>query len=163
MAERPRYLGLSEFVEQMSNTLMNTPFERRYRSERPFRADVLKVVRGFVSSRLDPLDIAYEIRDAKKTGPVSVFGADFWPDLSVDVSAMPTVAIGLGLIRPGESPTEKISSAVGRAIIYARQYPSVVSLILDLGEAGEHELWIDREFTFELWSRLRIKLIVRPW
>ncbi len=164
MANNPRYLGLNEFVQQLSNELMAAPLKRKYRSERALRAEVVKLVKNFVRTKLGPLNLPYDIQEEveTKTEPICIFDTDFWPDLVIEVSELPTVAIGVSLIRPGESAAPKMGSAIGKAMIYSRQYPSVIAFILDQRQSEEQKHWLDREFKAELWAKHKVKLIIRP-
>lgn len=165
MADTSTYLGITEFVDGLASELMASPFKPRYKSEESLRHDVAKVVRKFISLKLDPLGVSYNLWedgvDLNKIEPVFAFGIDFRPDLVIEVGEFPTVAIESRFIKKGESSALKISSAIGLAMIYSRLYPSVIAFVLDRGEREEYKHWLDREFKMELWTRYKIKLIIQ--
>jgi hypothetical protein len=127
--------------------------------EAQLRAAVAQVVRGFTEESLAPLNLHYHICDKEGLQPVLIFGADFYPDMVIEVGSFPAVAFILKLI--GEELELKISSAIGQALLYSQHYTAVIALILG-PEVGEpHKHWLDWEFKADLWRRHKIKLIIR--
>ena len=165
MADTPTYLGITEFVDGLASELMASSFKPHYESGESLRHDVDQVVRKFISSKLGPSGISYNLWEQgvapDKIEPVFVFGADFRPDMVIEVGEFPTVAIELRFIKEGERSALEISSAIGQAMIYSRLYPSVVAFVLDRGEREEYKHWLDHEFKMELWAKHKIKLIIQ--
>lgn len=160
MGDTPHYLGITEFVEGLCQRLEQalSPSKPRYKDEGKLKGDMLKVVRKFVREKLSPLNISCKVR--KEAEPISLLGTDFCPVAAIEVGKLPTVALDLKLVREGESSATKISSTIGQAMIYSRQYPAVIAFIVDQGLAEEHKHWWDREFKTELWARHKIKLVI---
>ena len=119
MDEVPRYLGITEFVEQFSAALSSVSFQPRYEDEAQLRADVAQVVQQFIEEKLAPLDLSYHIQGWGDEGlqPVPIFGVDFCPDMAIRVAELPAVVFILRLVDEGEEIGPKISSAIGQALI----------------------------------------------
>lgn len=160
MRETPHYLGITEFVEGLCQHLEQTlsPSKPRYSDERKLRGDVLKVARGFLQEKLTPLKVSGKVW--KEAEPISLLGTDFCPKAAIEVGHLPTVALDLELVREGENPALKISSAIGQAVIYSRRYPAVIAFIVVQGLKEDHKQWWDQEFKMELWARYKIKLVL---
>jgi hypothetical protein len=163
MAEEPQYFGITEFVEQLSAELLSAPLRPQYDDEARLKADVTQVVKRFTEDKLAPLALAYCIEDwgGQALLPVAIFGTDFCPDMAIKVGEFPVVAFTLKLVKPGEEPGLKITSAIGQALIYSRCYPAVIAFVLNLEKGEPHKHWSDWELKADLWRRHKIKLLVR--
>jgi hypothetical protein len=163
MAEEPRYFGITEFVEQLSAELLSAPLLPQYDDEARLRADVAQVVKRFSRDKLAPLALSYCLQEGGGEAllPVVIFGTDFSPDMAIKVGGVPVVAFTLKLVKQGEEPGLKISSAIGQALIYSRCYPAVIAFVLSLEKGEPHKHWSDWELKADLWRRHKIKLVVR--
>ena len=131
MDEVPRYLGITEFEEQLSAALASASFQPRYEDEAQLRADVAQVVQQFTEEKLPPLNLSYHIQGWGDEGsqPVPIFGVDFCPDMAIRAAELPAVVFILRLVDAGEEIGAKISSAIGQALICSRYYPAVIAFI----------------------------------
>jgi len=162
MVEEFRYLGTADFVSQLSEELLSAPLKTRYRSEAQMKADVVRVVQKFTKGRLGPLGLPYEIQERTKgLQPVPIFGADFCPDMAIEVTEFPSVAFVLKLVKGGEKLELKISSAIGQALIFSRYYSAVIAFILSLEGGETHKHWTDWELKADLWRKHKVRLVIR--
>jgi hypothetical protein len=163
MADKPRYFGITEFVEQLSMELLSATLLPQYDDEARLRADVSQVVKRFTEEKLAPLALCYCIRDWGDEAllPVAIFGADFCPDMAIRVGEFPVVAFISKLVKQETELGLKISSAIGQALIYSRCYPAVIAFVLSLKKGELHKHWPDWELKADLWRRHKIKLVVR--
>jgi hypothetical protein len=163
MADTPRYLGATEFIEELCTELLSAPFKPQYRDEEDLKEDVIEIIKSFIKSRLDPLNVSYNVwkKGNGKIEPIPIFGTDFYPELVIEVEEFPIVALNLEFIQEDENPLPKISSAIGQALVYSRQYPGVIAFIWNKGRKQEHKHWWDWECKTELWKKHKIKLVIR--
>lgn len=164
MAANGSYLGLTDFVEGLCLDLNKANFREDYEKPEDLGPDVLKIVRQFVTARLEPLRLSYKVIEggaAEKPEPVYLFGTVFSPHITIEVGEFPTVALQLGLIRKGEDPGVQLACSLGQAFIFSRQYQAVVAFVLHRGRSDEHKHWLDREFQAELWTSHKIKFLLR--
>lgn len=163
MADKPRYLGINEFVDKLCTELLSAPLKSYYEDEASMRADVVEVIRVFTRARLTPLKLSFNIWQGgdERLRAVSICGVDFRPDMAIEVGELPIVAFDLKLVKAGEDPREKLSSALGKALICCQYYPTVIIFILGVGEAEAYKHWLDWEFKAELWAKHKIKLVIR--
>lgn len=166
MEEKPRYLGLTELVEEISHQLAWAPLKPNYRSKEGLKGTIASIVKEFLETKLRPLDLRYEVwqRRVEEEGgiePLYVFGADFAPDLVIDIEDEPTLAIVLTLVKRDIDLPVKLGCAIGQALLYCHQYPAIITLVLHLGKGQEYKHWKDREIQQDLWSTHKIRLVFR--
>jgi hypothetical protein len=160
MAKEPQYLGVTEFVEQLSAEFSSLSLKAQDESQ--LNAKVAEVVKRFAEEKLAPLNLPYCMRRHDEgLQPVSIFGIDFYPELMIEVSKFPTVAFVLKLAKGEEELRNKISSAIGQGLIYRQYYPAVIAFVWNEKRGEVHKHWFDWEFKADLWKRHKIKLIIR--
>lgn len=160
------FLGLSEFVEGMAFELVRAPFKLRYRSRSALTKDVARIVGGYLRHKLVPLQLEHALwetiaENGPGIQPVYVFGADFIPDLAVDVQERPTVALRVNLIRESRDTLTTIATAIGEAIVFSCLYPSVVAFVYSTGAPVEYKHLLDRQIAMDLWRDHKIRLVLR--
>ena len=166
MTSNPRYIGLKEFVEDFARTLIRAPIKPEYKDGEELRRWLLPVVKDYLTAKLGQQDIPYNLRQRRSlrkkgvdTLPAS--GAGFAPDFAIEVTHLPILAILSTLIKDELTLATKIGSAIGQAIILSHQYPAVISFVLYNVQPLEYRLWLEKEIQLDLWSRHKIKLVLR--
>ncbi len=161
----PKYMGITEFMEGMAGNLADAPLRPHYRSVATLRRDIAQQVQAYVQVQLAPLGVPFKVwqQGASPGGlePVLAFGRDFWPDVAVEVSEIPTIAVAVKLIAPRDDGRGALSFLLGETIIYTRVYPAVLAFALDRGSPDESKHWWDPDLRAELWERYHIRLIIR--
>lgn len=165
--EQSRYVGLNDLVEELARKLTLTPFHRSDLSQSALVDKVAKATQDYLRERLAPLGLTYNIwqdvaeSDTKGIRPVFVFGSTFVPDLVVDVGDKPTLAFCVKSVKPGAKASQKISAAVGEALLYSHQYPAVIAIICVAGESANYLHLLDREIVMNLWHERKVRLVLR--
>lgn len=160
-------MGAADFVEKLAEHLADAPLRRNYRSQASLERDLARQVAAFTRATLLPLGIPFGVWQEKASppeeqDPVMAFGRDFRPHIAIEVAEIPTAALVVKLIKKeGESPAA-LGAALGQALIVGRLYPAILAFVLDRGQAKAEKHWWDRELRMELWSRYKIKLVIRP-
>ena len=162
----PRYMGISDFIEGLAGHLADASLRPSYREPLSLRRDVARQVHGFVESQLGPLGVPFYVWQHSRSSPsdlepVAAFGRDFWPDIAVEVAEIPTIALAVKLIGPGDAGHHSLGSLLGRTLVYTRLYPAVLAFAWDKGPSDDHKHWWDPELRAELNDRYRIKLVIR--
>ena len=144
--------------------------------------DVLKIIDGLSNKLLDTEfgdyheegDLVAEVGELGEFGAVWIrgkdkgkivsawaYGADFWPDIAVEVRGVPTVAITVRLAKRDDDLTEALASAVGSSVIHSVQYSYAIPFVLDRTDSDPRQHWFDSEIEERLWGDHRISLVVR--
>lgn len=163
----PRYMGLNDFVEELSRLLLRAPLKPEYRDPSELVADVASAVRGFLQETLRPNHIGYDVWETVATPdglgivPTRAFGNVYTPSLVIDVAERPTVAFHLRRLADKAQASREITEALGTAIVYSQQYPAVILLLFCPHRVAEISGLLDREIVMELWSSHKIRLLLR--
>ncbi len=151
-----------KIIDGLSNKLLDTQFGD-YHEEKDLVAEVGEVVKDFIGIELGEFGAVW-IRGKDKGKIVSVwaYGADFWPDIAVEVRGLPTVAITVRLARRDDDLAGVLASAVGSSMIHSVQYSYAIPFVLDRTDSDTRQHWFDGEIEERLWADHRISLVVRP-
>ncbi|MEE9199068.1 MAG: hypothetical protein V3U26_04655 [Dehalococcoidia bacterium] len=166
MTSNPHYIGLTEFVEDFARTLSRAPVKPRYRDREELRRWLVPVVKAYLADKLGQQEIPYHLWQRRSRGgraidSIPIFVAPFVPDLAVEVTQTPILAVLSTLIKDNRTLATKIGAAIGQAIILSHQYPAVISFVLHSVRREEYRLYLEREIQLDLWSRHKIKLVLR--
>jgi hypothetical protein len=133
-----------------------------FREEEDLVAEVGELVKDFIGVELGEFGAVW-IRGKDKGKIVSAwaYGADFWPDIAVEVRGVPTVAITVRLAKRDDDLTEALASAVGSSVIHSVQYSYAIPFVLDRTDSDPRQHWLDSEIEERLWGDHRISLVVR--
>jgi hypothetical protein len=133
-----------------------------YDEEKDLIADVGEMVREFIGTELGEFGAVW-IRGKDKGKIISVwaYGADFWPDIAVEVRGLSTVAIMVRLAKRGDDLAEVLAHAVGSSVIHSVQYSYTIPFVLDRTDSDPRQHWFDSEIEERLWGDHRISLVVR--
>jgi hypothetical protein len=150
-----------KIIDGLSNKLLDTQFGD-YHEEKDLVAEVGEVVKDFIGIELGEFGAVW-IRGKDKGKIVSVwaYGADFWPDIAVEVRGLPTVAITVRLARRDDDLAGVLASAVGSSMIHSVQYSYAIPFVLDRTDSDTRQHWFDGEIEERLWADHRISLVVR--
>jgi len=150
-----------KIIDGLSNKLLDTELGD-YHDEEELVAEVGELVKEFIGTELGELGAVW-VRGKDKGKIISVwaYGADFWPDIAVEVRGIPTVAITVRLAKRDDDLTEALASAVGRSMIHSVQYSYAIPFVLDRTDSDSQQHWFDGEIEERLWADHRISLVVR--
>lgn len=156
-----QHIDASQIIDGLCETLQDTEFED-YNSESDLLLDIGEIVTEYINAELGELaSVWVEVRDRGKIKPVWAYGTDFWPNITVEVRDLPTIAIEVKLAKRDNGLAESVASAIGKALIYSVQYSHVVALVLDRTESDLRRHWFDSELEDRLWENHRINLVIR--
>ena len=132
-----------------------------YTEERSLVADVAYLVKDIISTELGEFG-AVRVRGEGKGRIASVWawGAEFWPDIAVEVRGLPTVAITVRLAGKDDDLSEMLARAVGSAIVHSVQYSYAIPFVLDQAASDSRQHWFDSEIDERLWTGHRVSLVV---
>lgn len=148
-------------VDGLCDKLQETEFED-YDSGKELLAGIAEVVKEFISTELGEwASVWVNGKDKGKIRSVWAYGADFWPDMTVEVRELPTIAISVRVAKRGEDLAEALASAVGNSMIHSVQYSYSIALVLDRTDSDPRQHWFDSEIEERLWTDHRISLVVR--
>ncbi len=149
-----------KIIDGLSNKLLDTQFED-YNEEEDLVAEVGELVKEFINTGLGEwASVWVNGKDKGKIRSVWAYGADFWPDITVEVRELPTIAIAVRVARRGEDLAEALVSAVGSSMIHSVQYSYSIALVLDRTDSDPRQHWFDGEIEERLWVNHRISLVV---
>lgn len=150
-----------KIIDGLCSKLQEVEFED-YDEEKDLIADVGEMVREFIGAELGEFGAVW-IRGKDKGKIISVwaYGADFWPDIAVEVRGLSTVAIMVRLAKRGDDLAEVLAHAVGSSVIHSVQYSYAIPFVLDRTDSDPRQHWFDSEIEERLWGDHRISLVVR--
>jgi hypothetical protein len=150
-----------KIIDGLSNKLQEAELED-YGEEKDLIADVSEVVKEFIGAELGEFGAVW-VRGKDKGKIVSVwaYGADFWPDIAVEVRGLPTVAITVRQANRGEDLAAVLAHAIGSAMMHSAQYSYAIPFVLDRTDSDMRQHWFDSEIEERLWADHRISLVVR--
>jgi hypothetical protein len=150
-----------KIIDGLTNKLQEAEFGD-YHEEEDLVAEVGELVKEFIGTELGEFGAVW-VRGKDKGKIISVwaYGADFWPDIAVEVRGIPTVAITVRLAKRDDDLTEALASAVGRSMIHSVQYSYAIPFVLDRTDSDSQQHWFDGEIEERLWADHRISLVVR--
>ena len=148
-------------IDGLCAKLQEVEFED-YDEEKDLMADVGEAVKEFIGMELGEFGAVW-VRGKDKGKIVSVwaYGAEFWPDLAVEVRGIPTLAVTVRLARRGSDLAEVVAHAVGSSVMHSVQYSYSIPFVLDRTDSDPRQHWFDGEVEERLWSDHRINLVVR--
>ena len=148
-------------VDGLCNKLQEAELED-YGEEKDLIADVSEVVKDFISAELGEFGAVW-VRGKDKGKIISVwaYGADFWPDIAVEVRGLPTVAITVRQARRDDDLAVVLAHAVGSSVIHSVQYSYAIPFVLDRTDSDPRQHWFDSEIEERLWADHRISVVVR--
>ncbi|MFQ5933630.1 MAG: hypothetical protein ACE5KI_03195 [Dehalococcoidia bacterium] len=160
------YIGLRELVEDFARMLSRAPLNPHYRSREALCRWMFPMIKLYLRAKLGEQELPYDLwrRDLRrKSGinPLTLFATDFAPDFSIDVTEVPTLAILTTLANDERAVPARIGSAIGQGIVLSHRYPAVISFVLYTAGEREHQRWVERELQMNLWSRHKVKLVLR--
>ncbi len=133
-----------------------------YAEEEDLVADVAGLVQDLINTELGELGAVWvRGRDKGKIASVWAWGADFWPDIAVEVRGLPSVAITVRLARREDDLAGVLARAVGSAVVHSVQYSCAIPFVLDQAESDPRQHWFDSEIAERLWDSHRVSLVVR--
>ena len=150
-----------KIIDGLTNKLQEDEFED-YDEEKELIADVGEVIKEFIGMELGEFGAVW-VRGKDKGKVVSVwaYGADFWPDIAVEVRGLPTVAVTVRLAKRGDDLAKVVAHAVGSSVMHSVQYSYAIPFVLDRTDSDPRQHWFDSEIEERLWSGHRINLVVR--
>jgi len=150
-----------KIIDGLTNKLQETQFGD-YREEEDLVAEVGELVKEFIGTELGEFGAVW-IRGKDKGKIVSVwaYGAEFWPDIAVEVRGLPIVALTVMLASRDDDLSEIVASAVGSSVIHSFQYSYAIPFVLDRTDSDPRKKWFDGEIEERLWGDHRISLVVR--
>ena len=133
-----------------------------FREEEDLVAEVGELVKDFIGVELGEFGGVW-VRGQDKGKIISVwaYGADFWPDIAVEVRGLPTVALTVMLAKRDDDLSDIVASAVGNSVIHSFQYSYAIPFVLDRTDSDPRQHWFDGEIEERLWGDHRISLVVR--
>ncbi len=168
MTELHRFMGISEFVEQVTRELAATPLRSSYPSRTALARQIAQPLSRLLAELLTPLTLPHRLwqgdinlERGEWVEPALVFGTEFTPDVVVEIADSPTLAVLTQPVRPGRDASRKVASALGEALLYSHLYPAVVVLLHRPGVDAEYKHLWDREIMNDLWRTHKIRLILR--
>jgi len=151
----------AETVERLCQKLTNVELET-YEDREELLLEIGDLLTEQVNNELGELGSVWvKGRDRGKIKPVWAYGADFLPDIAIEVAEMPAVAIEVQLASRDSGTADPVAVALGRGLIYSIQYSYVICLVLDHSDSDVRKHWLDGEIETRLWDSHRISLIVR--
>src|SRR5512136_1332634 len=150
-----------KIIDGLTNKLQEAEFGD-YREEEDLVAEVGELVKDFIGVELVEFGAVW-VRGKDKGKIVSVwaYGADFWPDIAVEVRGLPTVAVTVRLAKRDDDLAEVLGSAVGGSVMHSVQYSYAIPFVLDRTDSDPRQHWFDGEIEERLWADHRISLVVR--
>jgi hypothetical protein len=150
-----------KIIDGLTNKLQETQFGD-YHEEEDLVAEVGELVKEFIGTELGEFGAVW-IRGKDKGKIVSVwaYGAEFWPDIAVEVRGLPIVALTVMLAGRDDDLSEIVASAVGSSVIHSFQYSYAIPFVLDRTDSDPRQHWFDGEVEERLWGDHRISLVVR--
>jgi len=150
-----------KIIDGLSNKLLDTELGD-YHEEEDLVAEVGDFVKEFIATELGEFGaVAVRGKDKGKIISVWAYGADFWPDIAVEVRGLPTVAITVRLAKRGGDLAEVLAHAIGSSMIHSVQYSYAIPFVLDRTDSDPRQHWFDSEIEERLWADHRISLVVR--
>ena len=148
-------------VDGLCNKLQEAELED-YGEEKDLIADVSEVVKDFISAELGEFGAVW-VRGKDKGKIISVwaYGADFWPDIAVEVRGIPTVAITVRQANRDDGLAVVLAHAIGSSVVHSVQYSYTIPFVLDRTDSDPRQHWFDSEIEERLWADHRISLVVR--
>jgi hypothetical protein len=148
-------------VDGLCNKLQEAELED-YGEEKDLIADVSEVVKDFISAELGEFGAVW-VRGKDKGKIISVwaYGADFWPDIAVEVRGIPTVAITVRQANRDDGLAVVLAHAIGSSVVHSVQYSYAIPFVLDRTDSDPRQHWFDSEIEERLWADHRISLVVR--
>ena len=148
-------------VDGLCNKLQEAELED-YGEEKDLIADVSEVVKDFISAELGEFGAVW-VRGKDKGKIISVwaYGADFWPDIAVEVRGIPTVAITVRQAKRDDDLAVLVANAIGSSVVHSVQYSYAIPFVLDRTDSDPRQHWFDSEIEERLWADHRISLVVR--
>ena len=133
-----------------------------YHDEKDLIADVSEVVKDFIGAELGEFGAVW-VRGKDKGKIISVwaYGADFWPDIAVEVRGIPTVAITVRQANRDDDLAVVLAHAIGSAVVHSVQYSYAILLVLDRTGSDPRQHWFDSEIEERLWADNRVSVVVR--
>lgn len=163
MAEGHRYIGLRDFVEELSWALQRASFPRPWRRREDLLVAVEGVVSRFLEEVLGPRLPHRVLRGSEVVegdlSPVVLLGVSFVPDLVIEVSGQPTLAVEVHLARGKRVDGQRLGAVLGRALAFSYRYPAVLSLVFSPDRALEPRSLLDREMLLDLWTSHKVRLV----
>lgn len=167
MKKSQRFLGLNEFVEELSQHLAKVRLRSTYRSQTTLAKNLADATKKFLVRRLEPMKLDYFLyqragdpEETEGIEPIIIFGTHLYPDFVIEVADSPTVAVCVELVK-GVPQADKVGAGLGRALACSYKYPAVISLIHHQGEAAEYMSLHNHEISADLWRGHKIRLLVR--
>jgi len=150
-----------KMVDGLCNKLQEAELED-YGEEKDLIADVSEVVKDFISAELGEFGAVW-VRGKDKGKIISVwaYGADFWPDIAVEVRGIPTVAITVRQANRDDGLAVVLAHAIGSSVVHSVQYSYAIPFVLDRTDSNPRQHWFDIEIEERLWADHRISLVVR--
>lgn len=160
-----RYLGLNEFTEGLSQSLAQDSLKKSYAGKAALLQELKGRIEAFLQRSVLPLDLSYRVWDTVAENgegmqPVTLFGAEFIPDLVIQVGGQPTVALRVELVGRSTDATVKLSEALGHALVYSLVYPAVILVLYQKGRRLDHGHLFDREIRLDLWRRHKVLVML---
>ena len=156
-----QHLDAAQIIDGLCEKLQDTELEG-YDTEDELMADIGDIITDHIHSELGELAYVWVKAGARgKTKSVWAYGTDFWPDITVEVRELPTIAIEVKLAKRDNDLAESVASAIGKALVYSVQYSNVIAFVLDRTESDLRQHWFDSEIEDQLWENHRINLVVR--
>jgi len=148
-------------VDGLCNKLQEAELED-YGEEKDLIADVSEVVKDFISAELGEFGAVW-VRGKDKGKIISVwaYGADFWPDIAVEVRGIHTVAITVRQANRDDGLAVVLAHAIGSSVVHSVQYSYAIPFVLDRTDSDPRQHWFDSEIEERLWADHRISLVVR--
>ena len=156
-----QHFDATQIIDGLCEKLENAEFED-YDAKSELLPEVGDIVAEYINTELGELaSVWVEGRDKGKIKSVWAFGTDLWPDITVEVRELPTVAIEVKLAKRDNGLADPVTSAIGKALIYSAQYSYVIAFVLDRTKSDVYKHWFDSEIEARLWENHRIRLIIR--
>jgi len=155
-----QHLDATQIIEGLCERLQDTEFED-YNSQDELLLDIGDIVKEYIHSGLGEFaSVCVRGKDKGKSKSVWAYGTDFWPDITVEVRELPTIAIEVRLAKKDNGLAESVASAIGKALIYSVQYSHCIAFVLDRTESDLGKHWFDSEVEDRLWDNHRISLVI---
>jgi len=156
-----QHLDAAQIIDRLCEKLQDIELEE-YDSEDELLVDIGDMIMDDINAELGGIASVW-VRDGGrgKTKSVWAYGTDFWPDITIEVRELPTIAIEVKLAKRDNDLAESVASAIGKALIYSVQYSHVIAFVLDRTESDLRQHWFDSEIEDQLWENHRINLVIR--
>jgi len=150
-----------KIIDGLTNKLQDTELGD-YHEEEDLVAEVGELVKDFIGTELGEFGAVW-IRGKDKGKIISVwaYGAEFWPDIAVEVRGIPTVAITVRQARRDDDLAVVLAHAIGSSVMHSVQYSYAIPFVLDRTDSDPRQHWFDSEIEERLWGDHRISLVVR--